>query len=233
MQLAAVVERAEQVLAVRADAAADRSSIESALRASSQLRSWLASSDAALAARLAAQVSFPEKAIADCTRSSLNDAVKSKERSEAQKMAEDARALMIEAQERVQTIRDLEIANRQKAIELIEAKRVADANRIIRTFEENPDIQILNGRFGPYIKAGKKNVKIPKGREPASLTLEECLTLEANTPEKKGRGGFSKKAKEVVLPAPKKSKAVKKAPAKKTAAKPVAAKRAPAKKKST
>lgn len=53
--------------------------------------------------------------------------MKSKERSEAQKMAEDARALMIEAQERVQTIRDLEIANRQKAIELIDAERIAEA----------------------------------------------------------------------------------------------------------
>lgn len=53
--------------------------------------------------------------------------MKSKERSEAQKLAEDARALMIEAQERVQTIRDTEIANRQKTIELIDAQRQAEA----------------------------------------------------------------------------------------------------------
>jgi DNA topoisomerase I len=83
----------------------------------------------------------------------------------------------------------------EKAIELIEAKRVADANKTIKVFEENPDIQILNGRFGPYIKAGKKNVKIPKGKTPADLTLEECITLAENAPEKKGRGGFGRKKK--------------------------------------
>jgi len=77
----------------------------------------------------------------------------------------------------------------EKAIELIEAKRVADANKTIKVFEGNPDIQILNGRFGPYIKAGKKNVKIPKDREPASLTLDECITLAENAPEKRGRWG--------------------------------------------
>jgi DNA topoisomerase I len=84
----------------------------------------------------------------------------------------------------------------ERAIELIEAKRVADANKLIKSFPENPDIQILNGRFGPYIKAGKKNVKIPKGKVPADLTLEECVTLAAATPEKKGRWGFAKKKKE-------------------------------------
>lgn len=81
-----------------------------------------------------------------------------------------------------------------KSIELIENKRVADANKTIKLFDENPDIQILNGRFGPYIKAGKKNVKIPKGKEPKDLTLEECVTLAANAPEKKGRFGRTTKA---------------------------------------
>ena len=81
-----------------------------------------------------------------------------------------------------------------RAVELIQAKREADANKTIKLFPENPDIQVLNGRFGPYIKAGKKNVKIPKGKVPAELTLEECVTLAANAPEKKGRfGGFKKK----------------------------------------
>ncbi|MBS1681818.1 MAG: type I DNA topoisomerase [Bacteroidetes bacterium] len=82
----------------------------------------------------------------------------------------------------------------ERAVELIKAKREADANKTIKLFPENPDIQILNGRFGPYIKAGKKNVKIPKGKLPEELTLEECVTLAANAPEKKGRfGGFRKK----------------------------------------
>jgi DNA topoisomerase I len=74
-----------------------------------------------------------------------------------------------------------------RAIELIQAKRESDANKTIKLFDSNPDVQILNGRFGPYIKAGKKNVKIPKGKEPAELTLEECLTLAENAPERKGR----------------------------------------------
>ena len=79
-----------------------------------------------------------------------------------------------------------------RALELILAKRNADANRLIKSFPGNDEIQILNGRFGPYIKAGKKNVKIPKGKEPAELTLEECVTLAANAPEKRGR--FFRKA---------------------------------------
>lgn len=110
-----------------------------------------------------------------------------------------------------------------KAIELIQNKRIVDANRLIKGFEENPDIQILNGRFGPYIKAGKKNVKIPKDRDPKDLTLEECVELAANAPEKKGRWGrFAKKtaapAAEATVKAPKKV-AAKKTPAKKTAPK--------------
>jgi DNA topoisomerase I len=75
----------------------------------------------------------------------------------------------------------------ERAIELIQHKRIADANKTIKVFEENPDIQILNGRYGPYIKAGKKNVKIPKGKEPAELTLEECVALAEAAPEKKAR----------------------------------------------
>jgi DNA topoisomerase-1 len=75
----------------------------------------------------------------------------------------------------------------ERAVELIQNKRVADANKTIKLFPENPDVQVLNGRFGPYIKAGKKNVKIPKGKEPKELTLEECLTLAENAPEKRGR----------------------------------------------
>ena len=80
----------------------------------------------------------------------------------------------------------------ERAIELIEAKRKADAEKLIKSFDENPDVQVLNGRYGPYIKAGKKNVKIPKDKEPKDLTLKECLTLAENAPEKKRRGVKSK-----------------------------------------
>jgi DNA topoisomerase I len=81
----------------------------------------------------------------------------------------------------------------ERAVELIALKREADANKMIKLFDTNSDIQILNGRFGPYIKAGKKNVKIPKGKIPEELTLEECLVLAENTPEKKGGRFFKKK----------------------------------------
>src|SRR5688572_26698209 len=120
----------------------------------------------------------------------------------------------------------------EKAIELIQAKRISDANKLIKAFDENPDVQILNGRFGPYIKAGKKNVKIPKGKEPKELTLQECLTLAENTPEKFTRGSMRRKEvvkeKESVqtkVATKKKAPAKKKAPTKKKAAKKTAKKK--------
>jgi len=85
---------------------------------------------------------------------------------------------------------DIEI---DEAIIVIETKKKSDAEKMIKTFEENPEFQILNGRWGPYLKAGKENVRIPKDRDPASLTLEECiqLTEEAKTKPKR-RGRFRK-----------------------------------------
>jgi DNA topoisomerase-1 len=75
----------------------------------------------------------------------------------------------------------------ERAIELIEEKRKADAAKIIKQFDENKDVQILRGRYGPYIKFGKQNVKIPKDKEPETLTLEECLELAESAPKKKSR----------------------------------------------
>ncbi len=83
--------------------------------------------------------------------------------------------------------------NSEEAIILIEAKRKADAEKFIKVFDENPDVQVLKGRYGPYIKVGRKNVKIPKDKEPADLTLEECLELAEKAPEKKGRRGAKKR----------------------------------------
>ena len=80
----------------------------------------------------------------------------------------------------------------ERAIELIKAKREADAKKHIKSFEEEPDIKVLNGRWGPYIKAGKKNVKIPKDKVPEELTLEECKELIEKAPAKKKRGGKKK-----------------------------------------
>jgi DNA topoisomerase I len=87
------------------------------------------------------------------------------------------------------------IISSERAIELIMAKQSADENKLIKAFEGQSDIQVLNGRFGPYIKAGKKNVKIPKGKDPKELTLEDCIKLAEATPEKKAGGRFPKKKK--------------------------------------
>ncbi len=82
----------------------------------------------------------------------------------------------------------------EQAIEIILDKRKRDSERLIKTFDENPDVKILNGRWGPYIEFGKQNVKIPKGKEPKDLTYDECKALadaEAKAPKKK----FVKKGK--------------------------------------
>lgn len=81
-----------------------------------------------------------------------------------------------------------------EAIELIQNKREADAKKHIKSFEENPEIQILNGRWGPYIKLGKDNFKIPKGKEAESLTYAETLVIiEAQPDIAKKKGKFAKK----------------------------------------
>jgi len=64
-----------------------------------------------------------------------------------------------------------------RAIEIILAKRKADAEKVIATFPGEPDIQVLNGRYGPYIAKGKENFKIPKDKDPKSLSLEDCLEI--------------------------------------------------------
>ncbi len=84
-----------------------------------------------------------------------------------------------------------------RAIEIIKAKREADANKHIKSFEEDAEVQVLNGRYGPYIKFGKQNVKIPKETDPKSLTYAQCKELaeaDAKNPKPK-RGRFMKKSK--------------------------------------
>lgn len=62
-----------------------------------------------------------------------------------------------------------------RGIELIEAKREKERNALIKEFDEDPEVRILNGRWGAYIAYKKKNFKIPKGTEANQLTLEECM----------------------------------------------------------
>lgn len=108
-----------------------------------------------------------------------------------------------------------------RAVFLIEEKEEIARNRIIKEFDGS-DIQVLNGRFGPYISDGKLNGKIPKDREPASLTLDDVQKLleETGKPVRKGFGkkAPAKKAAVKKEAAPKKA-AAKKAPAKKAAKK--------------
>ena len=118
-----------------------------------------------------------------------------------------------------------------RAVFLIEEKEEIARNRIIKEWAES-EIQVLNGRFGPYLSDGKFNGKIPKDREPASLTLEEAQQFMAETgkPARKGFGA-KKAAKKVVAkkaPAEKKPVTAKKATKKtaKKATKKVAAKKA-------
>lgn len=83
----------------------------------------------------------------------------------------------------------------EEAIDLVKAKRKADAERFIKSFDEDENVQVLKGRYGPYIKYGKRNLKIPKDVEPADLTYADCVKIAEETPEKKGRGGGRAKAK--------------------------------------
>ena len=82
----------------------------------------------------------------------------------------------------------------QQAIEIIQDKRKKDAEKLIKVFDEDPDVKILNGRWGPYIEFGKQNIKIPKGKDPQTLTYEECKAL-AGTAEKEPKKGGRKFAK--------------------------------------
>jgi DNA topoisomerase-1 len=114
----------------------------------------------------------------------------------------------------------------ERAIELIEAKRKKDSERVINQFNDNT-IQVLNGRWGPYIAANDKNFKIPKGsKEAKELSLSDCLDIinsSEGTPQR--NAAFKKKA---AVSAPKKAAA--KAGSKKTASKAAPKKAAPNKK---
>ena len=80
----------------------------------------------------------------------------------------------------------------ERALEVIAAKVLADANRIIQEFPA-AKIQVLNGRYGPYITDTAKNARVPKDRDPKTLTLEECQALLAVAPAKGTRGRFGRK----------------------------------------
>lgn len=98
-----------------------------------------------------------------------------------------------------------------RCIELILAKRQAEIDKYIKTFPENPDVQLLNGRWGPYLVIGQDNFKLPKGIDPKTLSLQDCLDIAAD-PKNASKGNRFRK-KTAAKAAPK--KAVKKAAPKK------------------
>ena len=78
----------------------------------------------------------------------------------------------------------------EEAIDIIKAQREAEAKKVLKTFDEDPDLKVMNGRYGPYIVYKKQNVKIPKGKDAEALTLEECREIvadEANAPKTRKR----------------------------------------------
>lgn len=84
----------------------------------------------------------------------------------------------------------------EQAVEIILEKRKKDAEKLIRVFDENPEVKILNGRWGPYIEYGKVNIKIPKGKEAQNLSyaeVEELYKAAEKEPKKKTGRSVRKK----------------------------------------
>ncbi len=78
----------------------------------------------------------------------------------------------------------------EEAVKLIEEKRSTEAKKVLISFPEDPEMEVLNGRYGVYISYKKQNYKIPKGTDTSSLTYEECRAIvadEANASKKKAR----------------------------------------------
>jgi DNA topoisomerase-1 len=115
-----------------------------------------------------------------------------------------------------------------RALQVVAEKLEMLANRLILDFGNG--VQVLNGRYGPYITDGEKNARIPKEQEPKTLTEAQCLELLAAAPVKKGRFGKKTAAKKV---AAKKAPAAKKAAVKKVASKKTAARKSATKKTAT
>jgi len=100
-----------------------------------------------------------------------------------------------------------------RAIEIIEAKKKSESEKIIKVFDENKDARVLNGRYGPYVSFGKKNLKIPKNKEPELLTYEDVLKMaeeDGSVSSKTAKGKKTKKSSEEKSVAVASKKAVRK-----------------------
>jgi DNA topoisomerase I len=76
----------------------------------------------------------------------------------------------------------------ERALEIIREKMEKEKNKVIKTFGKDPGIEILNGRYGPYIKHAGKNYRIPKGTKPENLTEETCLEIISRDDNKPRKG---------------------------------------------
>ena len=113
-----------------------------------------------------------------------------------------------------------------RTIEVILAKRQAEIDKYIKSFPENPAVQLLYGRWGPYLVIDGNNFKLPKGIDPLALTLQDCLAIAAD-PKNASKGNRFKKK---VISKPFKQTIAKKTAPKKTAVKKVSVKKVAAKK---
>jgi DNA topoisomerase-1 len=112
-----------------------------------------------------------------------------------------------------------------RAIKLIEDKIAGVNANELRKFDERPELKVIKGKWGPYIKSGDLNYKMPKGANAETITLEEILATMA---EQEAAGTVKKAASKKSAPV-KKAAAKKKAPAKKAPAKKATAKKSPKK----
>lgn len=89
---------------------------------------------------------------------------------------------------------DVHGVTEEMAITIIQEKRKKDAEKIVKVFDENPDARIENGRWGPFIRFGKQNIKIPKGTDVNTITYEDVLKWQEED-SKKPKKSFSSRKK--------------------------------------
>jgi DNA topoisomerase-1 len=118
----------------------------------------------------------------------------------------------------------------ERAIEVIEAKRESDRNRLMKVFAEDEGLQIIKGRFGPYISYNKENFKLPSKSDVTALTYADCMKIIAESADKPKKKPFGRKATATTAAKPVKKTAVKKTATKKSAVKKTATKKPAAKK---
>jgi DNA topoisomerase-1 len=82
----------------------------------------------------------------------------------------------------------------EEAIQVIKDKKEADRKKVIKSFKEDKDVQVLNGRYGAYLVVKKQNYKIPKEYDAAKLTLEDCYQI-ASDPNNKPKKRYSRRKK--------------------------------------